>query len=559
MSEKSGFFNSSNGDRKYKAEFFSEYFSSFIGNGVFPNPSTSLQVISNNNMTVTLKAGKAWINGYYYNNDSDLILSIDVADGVLKRIDRVVMQYNTVNRTITAKVKKGTFSSTPIAPTLQRDSDAYELGIADIYIANGATSISQANITDLRLETTKCGIVHGVIDQVDTTTLWNQYQAKFEADSQQFEADFNAWFATIQGVLDGDTAGNLLNLINQNTADITALESSLADNVTQINSINTQLAKNKLPLKGVLYDVSDLTTIESTLINMLTNASFYVWPMGNNNSFTVGSNEDKYVCGNWRIKTQDASCVASKLNLINGGINLNMTFGATQGIIYLRELVPVIIPMSKKTYTFFADIECDGTINTDLYIQARKDTSDETRVLVVDSESLILNTGRHKVACTFTVPDVDNFITTLDIKNSLEVALRFSEINKTVNVKVYECVITDGEVIKSNSIVNPSRDFNDVELFHEAGSCQIGGFSSTVGQKKVTIPFRTKKIRVPVSTQITDLAGNLDKISIYDTAGARTDNIAYTVVTTTQEYLVLIVNNSSAAGIAFYYTVSCYF
>ncbi len=41
--QKSMFFNSSQGDRVYKAEDWADYFSSFIGNGVFPNPSSGLQ------------------------------------------------------------------------------------------------------------------------------------------------------------------------------------------------------------------------------------------------------------------------------------------------------------------------------------------------------------------------------------------------------------------------------------------------------------------------------------------------------------------------------------
>ncbi len=252
MAEKSGFFNSSNGDRKYKADFFAEYFSSFISNGIFPNPSNNLQVIANGDMTVTIKAGKAWINGYYYNNDSDLVLSIDVADGVLYRVDTVVLRYDTVNREIKAAVKKGLFASSPVALALQRDADAYELGIADIAINAGAVSISQANITDLRLNNELCGIVHGTVEQVDTTTLFNQYQtwltekksqydadltqwtadkqteyqnwyntttateqAEIDAMETQFQNDWDTWFSTVQGVLDGDTAGNLLNLINQ--------------------------------------------------------------------------------------------------------------------------------------------------------------------------------------------------------------------------------------------------------------------------------------------------------------------------------------------------------
>lgn len=221
MAEISGFHNSINGDRKYKADFFAKYFGSLIGNGVFPNPSTGLQVIANDDMTVTLRAGKGWINGYFYENTDDLVFNIDVADGILKRIDRLVLQFNNLDRSIRAKVKKGTFASSPAAPELQRDTDAYELGIADLAINNGAIEINQSAITDLRLNSDLCGIVQGLIDQVDTTTIFNQYlswfnETKTDAETDianiktEFESDFNTWFAALQGVLSGDVAGNLL-------------------------------------------------------------------------------------------------------------------------------------------------------------------------------------------------------------------------------------------------------------------------------------------------------------------------------------------------------------
>lgn len=222
--EHSGFFNSSNGDRKYKASDFAEYFNSLIKNGVFPSPSTNLQVIANSNMTITIKAGKAWINGYVYINDSDLILPIAVADGVLNRIDRIVLRMDTTGRSITAAVKKGTFASSPIAPTLERDADGYELGIAEVAVNAGITSVAQANITDLRLNTDYCGIVNSLI-QADTTAIFNQYQDWFNsktgqyntdmsAKESQFQADFTAWFNTIKGQLGTDAAGNLQNQIN---------------------------------------------------------------------------------------------------------------------------------------------------------------------------------------------------------------------------------------------------------------------------------------------------------------------------------------------------------
>ncbi|NMM65503.1 hypothetical protein HBE96_23270 [Clostridium sp. P21] len=233
--EKSSFFNSVNGDRKYKASDFAEFFNSLVTNGVFPNSNTNLQVVTNsNNMTVTVKPGKAWINGYVYINTDDLILNIDVADGVLNRIDRVVLKLDFLNRQIKAEVKKGNFESTPIAPILQRDLDAYELCIADIYVNKGVISIVQANITDLRMNTSLCGWVNSLI-QADTTAIFNQYldwyntktrqydtdfttwsnaeKTNFEATKEQLEKDFIIWFKSVKNTLSGDVAGNLLNII----------------------------------------------------------------------------------------------------------------------------------------------------------------------------------------------------------------------------------------------------------------------------------------------------------------------------------------------------------
>lgn len=88
--EKSSFFNSVSHDRTYKAEDWAEYFASFIGNGVFPVPSTGLQVVANDGMKLNVKTGKAWINGYFYFNTGDLAVELDTADGQLNRIDRLV-------------------------------------------------------------------------------------------------------------------------------------------------------------------------------------------------------------------------------------------------------------------------------------------------------------------------------------------------------------------------------------------------------------------------------------------------------------------------------------
>ena len=171
MAEASRFFNAVDGDRVYSAADWAEYFASFIGNGVFGSPSTNLQVSPGDGMNVSVAAGLAWINGYFYTNDAALTLPLSTADGTLPRIDRVVIRWSLANRAIWAAVKTGTAASSPVAPALQRDTSVYELGIADVYVAAGATSVSSANITDRRSDSSLCGTVSSIVSEAHTHDL----------------------------------------------------------------------------------------------------------------------------------------------------------------------------------------------------------------------------------------------------------------------------------------------------------------------------------------------------------------------------------------------------
>ena len=267
--EKSSFFNSVSHDRTYKAEDWAEYFASFIGNGVFPVPSTGLQVVVDSGMNLLLKAGKAWINGYFYNNTSDLSIEIGTADGQLNRIDRIVVRWDLTNRIISAEVKSSAYSASPTAPTLQRDADIYELALADVYVGAGVTTITQSSITDLRLDTTVCGVVAAVVEQIDTEAFNTQLQAwfaeyqslsaaeyntlvsymnslklqgntqydAFEQHMADFEAqaaaEFNSWFNGLQEVLDENAAANLMNVTNALDARVDLIEAVIFNDITE--------------------------------------------------------------------------------------------------------------------------------------------------------------------------------------------------------------------------------------------------------------------------------------------------------------------------------------
>lgn len=267
--EKSSFFNSVSGDRKYKAEDWASYFGSFIGNGVFPIPSTGLQVVAGNGMQITVKAGRAWINGYFYDNTSDLALTLATADGVLNRIDRIVVRWDLTNRLISVKVKSSSYSASPSAPAVERDADIYELALADVHVGAGVTAITGSKITDKRLDTSLCGVVAAVVDQIDTEAFNAQLEAWFEeyqSDSAaqynalvsymnslklqgntQYDAleqyfadfkveaqtDFDTWFAGLQDVLDENTAGNLLNMITALSARVDLIEAVIFNDITE--------------------------------------------------------------------------------------------------------------------------------------------------------------------------------------------------------------------------------------------------------------------------------------------------------------------------------------
>ena len=92
-------------------------------------------------------------------------------------------------------VKSGQASTSPTAPALTRTTGGtWELSLAQIYVAAGATSIAQSDITDERANTSVCGYVTGLIDQIDTTDLFAQYDAAFDAKEQEIQD----WFDSVR-------------------------------------------------------------------------------------------------------------------------------------------------------------------------------------------------------------------------------------------------------------------------------------------------------------------------------------------------------------------------
>ena len=108
----------------------------------------------------------------------------------------------------------------------------------------------------MRLNSELCGIVSGVIEQVDTTTLFNQYQSWLEERMQNADADyqewfeefkepkeeqFTAWFDGIKGKLKEDIATNLQLQISDLEPRVEKLEDELEGLGTLLDEINGEV------------------------------------------------------------------------------------------------------------------------------------------------------------------------------------------------------------------------------------------------------------------------------------------------------------------------------
>lgn len=186
-----GFFNAVNGDRRYSADQLGNYFKGLISNGIFENIGNAFIVTSNNDMSINVGSGKAYINEKWIENDKTANYSIDASDTAYARIDTVVIRLDYTARTISIKILKGTASPTPTAVSITRNNSVYDLKLAEVKVNANVTKITTSDISDYRLDTRVCGFVTGVIKQVDTADLFLQMQSDYKAVRNSIVKDLN--------------------------------------------------------------------------------------------------------------------------------------------------------------------------------------------------------------------------------------------------------------------------------------------------------------------------------------------------------------------------------
>lgn len=201
-------------DRVYNAEQMSRYFNGLVSPGVYESVGGGLQVRAGTGMTVQVQTGRAILgdNCQWLDNDAVLDIVLNAAHVTLNRYTAIVMRLDYTNRNISIVAVDGANATAPTKPAMTRTSAIMEYCLAYVYVGKGVTTITQSAITDTRPDNTVCGWVTGLVQQVDTSQLFLQWQtayAEFYAQMQawqtQQEAAFDSWFSTLTGQLQVNT------------------------------------------------------------------------------------------------------------------------------------------------------------------------------------------------------------------------------------------------------------------------------------------------------------------------------------------------------------------
>ena len=194
-----GFFDAVNNDRLYTADDINRPYKRIVANGVFATPEGTdngdlLVSSANSGMNIKVNAGEGMFANKWFSLPYSITITVPINAELQPRIDSVIVQ---VDKRISGRVgnivyRTGTASAAPEAPAINTVSDVIEYRIANVYVQSGASYINNTAITDLR-GSSSCPWVTSLIQQVDTSTLWQQFQTAYADQFDQYTADYQEY------------------------------------------------------------------------------------------------------------------------------------------------------------------------------------------------------------------------------------------------------------------------------------------------------------------------------------------------------------------------------
>ena len=247
---------------EYSGQDFAAFYESLYTTGIVPvsaitgpdsrpedSLGSSLAVVAGDGLQVVVSTGAAMIKGRPYL--ASLPVKLNVADSAVTDIVlRMDLQTQTPKIGLAARIRP---TGETLENSIRHDSLVHELAIASVDIPQGTVQVTPLMITDQRLNTTAhptdgkpvSGLCRS-IPNMETKGIWEDYTrleeyvkktwaAFLTASADEWavyfsgkQTEFEAWFANLSAILEGDVAANLAAQIETHKADavvhITAAE-----------------------------------------------------------------------------------------------------------------------------------------------------------------------------------------------------------------------------------------------------------------------------------------------------------------------------------------------
>jgi hypothetical protein len=125
-----------------------------LTDGVIDGYLNELIVSAGAGLQVSVGTGAALVLGHPFENDAATTVAVTAADATNPRIDLVVLRFTPRGQTAEGKfelaVVAGTPAASPSAPAVTQTSATWEIALAQLAVAAGATSFTGSNLTDRR-------------------------------------------------------------------------------------------------------------------------------------------------------------------------------------------------------------------------------------------------------------------------------------------------------------------------------------------------------------------------------------------------------------------------
>ena len=190
-------------------------FDGILIDGVFMSVGDHFAVRPNGGMMTLVGSGRAWFNGTWSYNSTDLIVRMPEPELVYQRIDAIVLEIDkrkNMRRNRICVIKGTPAASNPAKPKLTKTDDFAQYALAYVNIKPEALAITALDIENV-VGHEETPYATGLIQVHNVDAIWSQWEARF-----------NEWLDGLRSALEGDVAGNLLAMIQRLEIRVTTLE-----------------------------------------------------------------------------------------------------------------------------------------------------------------------------------------------------------------------------------------------------------------------------------------------------------------------------------------------